>query len=108
MEIQRPLHLRVLQSFSAMRVTMSYLGPHEQLWMQQICKWFYDIGAGRVQTSITMIRTKYFSIFRSHPLNQNLLAYTFGSDLKKLRCRNMDDYTSEDWNSCQVSEIMIF
>ena len=48
MEIERHLGLRMMQSFSAMRVTMSYLDPLEQLWMQLICKWYYDIGASRV------------------------------------------------------------
>ena len=54
--------LWMLQCFSAMRVTMSFLDPLEQLWMQLICKWYYDIGAGRVQRSIRVFRTKYFSL----------------------------------------------
>ena len=91
-----------------MRVSMSYLGPCEQLWMQQICKWFYGTGAGRVQTSITLVWPKYFSLYLKHSLNQNLLAYRSGSDVARLTCSNMDGYTPEGWSSCQMSEKMIY
>ncbi len=33
--------------------------------------------------------------YKGEPLNQNLLAYTTGSDLATLTCSNMDDYNSE-------------
>ena len=77
-----------------MRVTMDYLSPLEQLWMQRINTWFYTYGAGRVQTRIIMARTKYFSSYYPHSFNNYLLAYTLGSDLVRLKCSNMDDYSS--------------
>ena len=41
-------------------------------------------------------------------MNSNLLAYTTGSDLVRLSCSNMADYTSKNWFSCQVGERNIF
>ncbi len=86
--------LRVLQSYGSMLVTTTYLDPHEQLRMQHTNKWYYEKGAGRVQISITLVWPTYFSTFIYHPLNDYLLAYTTGSDLTRLECSNMDDYTS--------------
>ena len=83
-----------MQSFGIMRVTMNYLSPHEQLWMQQINTWFYTCGAGRVQTRIILVRTKYFSSYYPHSFNHYLLAYTTGSDLVRLSCSNLGDYSS--------------
>jgi hypothetical protein len=40
--------LRYLHSFGAMRVTMKYLTPYEQLCTQLICVWFYNYGTSRV------------------------------------------------------------
>ena len=91
--------LRILQSFCAMRVTTTYLEPHEQLRMQHTNKWYYEKGAGRVQRSITLVWPSYFSISDRHPLSHYLLAYTPGKDLAKLTCSNMDDYDSSDWFS---------
>ena len=91
-----------------MRVTMSYLGPLEQLWMQHICRWYYTTGASRVQTSVTLVSPKYFSMLFDNSLTQNLLAYTKGSDLVRLTCSNKEDYTSYLWYSCQVGKQMIF
>ena len=44
--------LRYLQSFAAMRVTLGYLTPYEQLVTQLICVWFYKYGTSRVQTNV--------------------------------------------------------
>ena len=60
MEIEKHPGLRVMQSFCIMRVTMSYMGSLEQLWMQHICKWYYATGAGRVQTSIRLVWPTYY------------------------------------------------
>ena len=62
-EIERRLGLRALHSFGVMKVTIGYLELIEQLSMQRLCKWFYAIGAGRVQTSIRLARMCYFSTF---------------------------------------------
>ncbi len=87
--------LRILQSYGSMLVTTTYLEPHEQLRMQHTNKWYYDKGAGRVQRSITLVWPTYFSSsVYSPPMNYYLFAYTTGSDLKRLKCCNMDDYTS--------------
>ena len=91
-----------------MRVTMSYLGSLEQLWMQHISKWYYATGAGRVQTSISLVRPAYFSAFDGSRSNKNLFAYTTGSDVAKLTCGNKDDYISHRWYSCQVGLRKVF
>ena len=75
-----------------MKAAMGYLSPLEQLWMQLINTWFYTYGVGRVQTRIITARTKYFTFFNY--MNNCLLAYTLGSDLVRLKCSNMDDYSS--------------
>ena len=69
--------------------------------MQHICKWYYITGAGRVQTSITLLQTKYFTVnIYNHSLRLSLLAYKTGGDLGKIKCSNIDDYNSVEWYSC--------
>ena len=46
-----------MQSLGAMRVMMWYIAPKQQLYMQQINKWFYSIGSARIQTTITLKKT---------------------------------------------------
>ena len=58
------LGLRYLQSFAAMKVTLSYLTQKEQLSTQQICIWFYNVGTGRVQTRVSFhLSTCLFTYF---------------------------------------------
>ena len=58
------LGLRLLQSFSAMRVTLSYLTPYEQLCSQHFCAWFYMYGTSRVQIKIILNRNYLFTGFQ--------------------------------------------
>lgn len=39
-------------SLGAMLVTLSYLTPREQVYMQSLNHWWYKIGVGRVQASL--------------------------------------------------------
>ena len=60
--ISADLGLRLLQSFGSMRVTMGFLEPLEQIWMQLICKWFYIYGVSRVQTRISLGKKFFFPL----------------------------------------------
>ena len=71
------LGLRVLQSFGAMMVILSFMTPQEQHHTQHICVWFYKLGTSRVQTRIRLRWQKYlFTNFLSGYLEHNIISIT--------------------------------
>ena len=81
-----------------MRVMMRYIAPKQQLYMQQICKWFYSIGSARIQTKITLKRHLFI-------IKDSVLSISSSGTVKKLR---LEDVWNEDWGSVQVSSFEIF
>ena len=96
------LGLRYLQSFGAMRFTMGYMTPREQLETQQICVWFYKHGSGRVQTSIILVRG-FFTYYRGGVLDANVLSVSFSGHVRLLTCDD-SDISHKDWLSVQVDQ----
>ena len=104
----RQMGMYILKSLGIMKVTMTYLSPHEQLNMQQICKWYYTTGVGRTQTKIVLFEIKYFSNPYPNRYARYLLAYTVGEKLIEIKCTNMAAYNSFNWYSCQMGERIVF
>ena len=109
MEIKSQTMMRAL--YTIIEKAMRFLSPLEQLRMQGVCKLFYATGVVEIQPSVNLASLKssiYFSTHFSSLLSLNLLAYTSGNDFTRLKCSNIEDYTSKNWSSCQVGERMIF
>lgn len=49
---------RLMFCLGAMRVTLSYLTPTEQVYMQSLSHWWYDVGVGRVQAHLVIRKPK--------------------------------------------------
>ena len=47
---------RVVKSYGGMTVCMNFLKPIEQLQMQCVNKWWYEVGIGRVQVRIKLVK----------------------------------------------------
>ena len=51
---------RIIKSYGAMSETLKFLDPIEQLKMQALSLWWYNIAVSRVQTSCKLEKRVYF------------------------------------------------
>ena len=70
---------RVVKSFCAMRVILSYIDPLEQTELQAGNKWFYTVAVSRVQTRINIFTGFiYFTDHGSNDFDEAVLEVKIG------------------------------
>ena len=82
-----------------MKVTMSYMTPHEQHRTQHINLWFYDHGTGRVQVRISnFARLTLFTDFDDGVIKGNIISISVSGRISRLTCDD-SSISQNDWIS---------